>query len=316
MNPSYRMFYILIGGELGTWLSDYYDGLTPPHDPLIPLLYPNDLRGEVNAWGGPHITITDANRMTAPETVARAAREICSRHARPRIWFKGLATYPTALVIDCDSEDLLGLRREILEATNHLIERTPISNDEWDAAKAQVQCHAGPHQAENNRVLDRTRKIYAAHGSPMLPTAIHFRLPFLAHLCRELDAATAGEDRAHKQKSLDYYLAHGQPPWYASRSGLHLTICSGLRFHPHDPRMREPLAHAYRTGLWNEVQKRAGPQPYRPSALAIMKENPTRTIHTTRYDGLINDFVPEVRPDFEVCERVPFRRPDCVALAP
>jgi len=295
MNHPYRMLYGPIGDTFGTWLAQYYDGLTPSVDPLYRLLRPADLRGEVNAWGGPHLTLSDANRVTDEKEFARRAALICARHEPPVVFFKELAIDRTALVIKCESDHLNTVRQEFLEATADLIDRGCLSDDEFQTALDRIRHHAGVDQADNEAALEVAHREYKSHGSPPIPTSVHFGLPFLVGLCR-----------AGRRDSLDYFLRYGQPPWYARRSTLHLTICSGLRLAPGDQLGRTALLDKYQHELSGEIQRRLGPQPYRPPHLCMMGESKTSMVRTRRFDAVINDYVEETRPDFEVCDYASF----------
>ena len=290
------MLYILIEGGIGEWLEDFYEGRTPSSDPLYHFLHPEDLRGEVNAWGGPHLTVSDALRVTDAEEFAQIARSKCLQYESPEVVFEGLAVYRTALVITCRSKQLNDLRLALLEKSSYLIERERITKEEFDEALSRIRSCGGADQNKNEQALDYARQQYELHDSPELPTSVHFRLPFLVGLCR-----------AKKWKSLKYFLDRRQPPWYSSRSSLHLTICSGLKVDPTDDRARRQLIQRATEDLWPEIVERLGPKPYRPTCLSVMRESHTQTVHTKRYDGITREHVEEERPAFEECERLSFK---------
>jgi len=306
MNGPFRMLYVQILNSLGDWLDRFYRGTTPPQNPLYQLLDPIDLRGEVNAWGGPHITVSDALRVTDVDKFAQMCRSICARYKKPAISFADLDVYRTALVIKCESQELSALRLELLEHTSCLIEREPLTDHEFQEALDHIEQQDGDRRDHNRANVETARREYMEHDSPPLPTSIHFRLPFLVGLCRSLAAADEPEEKSKRRERLEYYLEFRQPPWYASTSTLHLSICSGLQFDPTDEEARKQLRDRYRELLWGEIERRTECQDYRPKCLAIMGESATETVHTRRWDGAIREHVEEERPQFVAVEQVPF----------
>ena len=307
MAGPFRMLYVQIISSLGDWLREFYQERTAPGDPLHELLDPKDLRGEVNAWGGPHITVSDALRVLDPAEFARICRSICADREPPEISFTDMDVHRTALVIECESKQLSQLRLELLEATSHLIEREPLTDREFQQTLERIQTQDIDRRTANESALEQARREYLAHNSPDLPTSVHFRLPFLVGLCRRMAATDDPAERSARRESLEYYLDFRQPPWYASSSVLHLTICSGLPLDPADEQTRKQLRDKYRDLLWNEVGRRTGRQGYRPPHLAIMGESETEKVHTRRWDGAVREHVEETRQQFVVVQQVPFK---------
>ena len=82
----YRSVYFLAEGfPLANRLRQLYDATLPASDPLFGFLAPEDLRGEVAAWGGPHGTVLDALTCRDPDRFSAVVHDVCRQFAVPEI---------------------------------------------------------------------------------------------------------------------------------------------------------------------------------------------------------------------------------------
>jgi hypothetical protein len=308
----FRAAYILAEGPYADWVHSFWEGTLPPGDPLQKLREPQDLRGEVQAWGGAHWTLLDALTTTAPAAFDEVVRRVCASFPPPtirpenlalRVWGKG------SLVIQCSSPAVDELRGALLQAVHPLITRVRMTDEEFQRAAWWIRqvCGAEPERLSANlAALDCARQIYRQAGSPPLPSSRYFRLSLLVRLVKNRDQADA-DGRASREAALLHFLTRGEPPWcYLLTGSLHTTIASGLS--DHHPLDRLPAAE-----IEERVQKLLG--SYQPGRVAIMGLDEDCPTSVLVRDGLTDTFVPETRPNFHVVGWADFRQP-AAAVAP
>ena len=191
-----------------------YQGTIAEEDPFHSLLKPDDQRGEVAAWGGPHVTLLDALTCSTPNDFDRIVTGVASRTSPPEITPTDLDLVGRGLlVIRCVSPALDDLRARLVRATRPLVTRQPLADEEVQRAFWWID-RQSERPVEHRAQLDRALQAYRDAGSPPLPGSRHFRLGFLIKLCRERDEATEPK-RDERQARLDDFLSLGEPPWYS-----------------------------------------------------------------------------------------------------
>jgi hypothetical protein len=323
---AYRAVYVVPANtSYGRWIRRFWQGDLPKGDPLYPLLHP-DQRGEVHAWGAwPHWTCLDALTVEDPDAFDAVVKTVCGLYTRAAIRPTELAIYGdrTALAVASSCPPLKRMIRHLVDATRHLVARSPITDEEWQRAAWWIEAQgrrpgeappssggrsraAGRRHASavrgveaNRTALLEARKAYLERGAPPLPRCRHFRLGFLIRLWKELKRAGRRASARRRGRHLDYFLTYGEPPWYEHGAGLHTTIASGLHIPSEEAktaRLRE-----YNRAIWPKVQ--AALKDYRPRFLAIMGEHVTRPVTVRFYDWLTEQFIEESRPRFRVVDR-------------
>jgi len=302
---SYAAIYaILDDGEYSRWIEDYWFRAVRSGDPLFRLRDPVDLRGEVAAWGPhPHFTGLDALLISSPAAFREIAEGICSQCEPPALHPECLAVLGNALAVKCASPALAEIRRALIEATSHLIERTALADEEWQRGEwwiDRVSENPGPRR----ELLSQARQLYTEAGCPPLPTSRHFRLGFLLHLVKRAGESSHGSNAS--PAGLQYFLQHGQPPWYGSGAdfAFHTTIASGLRIADRSDRARQ--LKELNELLWPSVETKLG--SHKLDSLSIMAEDPGSLIEVSFFDHLTDTYVKEQRPSFTVQHKVRFSR--------
>ena len=294
----FRAAYAIPDGiPLHARLQALYEGSISNKDPLSRLLHPVDQRGEVNAWGGPHLTVTDALTMQPPEEFSRVVIDVCRGFDPPVVTPKGLTVWGgTALVLGCESPELESVRAALAAATRSCIERSPLTDEEIQRAQWWIRQRG--HQAQDNlEHLNEALRWYAEAGSPPLPASRHFRLGFLVRLAKELHHAKP-DARSSRERALFHFLHYGEPPWYATASSLHLSLASGLVPETDTEKLKRHL----------EPSVLADFPSLHLSRLAIMGEDPISPVTVRFFDWLTETPVEEVRPGFRVIAWAEFRR--------
>jgi hypothetical protein len=290
-----RSLYILAEHiEFARWLESFWSGDLPSGDCLRELLEPDDLRGDVVAWGGPHWTLLDALTTDDPGAFARVVRAVCSLCRPLTITPEGLSIFGgTSLVVQCKCPEFDRLRAALAEATRPWIARSPLVDEEFQRAEwwiRRVSNDAGRDLA----ALAGAREVYLRAGSPALPRSRHFRLGFLVRLYKERSRAVGGVESAGER--LEHFLTRAEPPWYASTGYLHITIASGLG----GTRSLDDLAK----GLWPAIRSRLG--SFQPRNLAIMGEDPQTAVTVHFFDWITETYIIENRTGFKAVDRVDF----------
>lgn len=302
----FRAVYVMADGPIADWLERFWDGASPPDDPLAELLRPADLRGEVVAWGGPHLTLLDALTTTEPTRYDAAVRAACRRVGRPTIRPGDVSVWPTprwdgdravdgsSVVLRCHCPELDALQLELVEATRPLIARSPLADEEWQRAEWWID-RVSPDAEADRGYLDAARRLYREAGRPALPSSRHFRLDRLVRLVRWIDAAPDGQ-AARRQAALFHFLTHGEPPWATEGGRLHLSVASGLAGRP----IARPLL--------NRVQAQAHQLfgEFRPAGVAVLEASEANRVAVTMTDALTGVALAETRPGLRVREVVPF----------
>jgi hypothetical protein len=277
------------GTPLAVRLDKLYKGSLEPEDPLFQLLHPVDQRGEVNGWGGPHLTLLDALTVTRLAEFTRIVQDVCRHFDPPEVTATSLSVWNNkALVLRCDSPGLNQARAALIEATRPCIERYPLTDEEIQRAKWWIEQRG--HRAQANlQHLDQALSRYTAAEAPPLPASRHFRLGFLVKLVKDLDGASE-TNRPGRESDLIHFLKHGEPPWYASGSALHLTLASGLVQTPSDlEQLRCDLEPSVLADFPHSRLQR----------IAIMAEAPESPVNVSFFDWLSETAVEEVRPGFK-----------------
>jgi hypothetical protein len=274
---------------LANRLQALYDGTVRETDPLYRLLSPVDQRGEVQAWGGVHLTILDALTVRDPNQFVDIVRKICRSIPSPTVTATGLVVWGKNLVLKCDSPALARIRSALITATRQCLEKSPLTDEEIQRAYWWIWQRAEqPEKAIE--VLSETVKRYVESGSPALPHSRHFRLNYLVHLVRRVLRAK-DDDKAAHERHLKHFLEHGEPHWYAANGALHLTIASGLVPGADAGALARDLA----PGILADCP------PFPLAGLAIMAEAPESPVRVRFYDELAQGFVTrEARPGFKV----------------
>lgn len=293
----FRAAYALVEGiPLAPRLEALYQGRLAGKDPLVQLLRPIDQRGEVNAWGGPHLTLLDAMTVKDPGAFARQVKEVCRAFAPPQLTAKDLCIWhEKSLVLRFESPELEQVRAALVQATRPCIERFPLMDEEVQKARWWIE-KQGHHRQIDLLQLDEALHRYAEAGSPPLPSSRHFRLGFLVKLVKGLNRAGSGQ-APQRERALQHFLRFAEPPWYASSGGLHLTLASGLV----DTNASESLIHSLELGLLADTPA------YPLSRIAIMAEDPEIPVTVNFFDWLTETPVPEKRSPFKVLEYVSFQ---------
>src|SRR5262249_46306721 len=132
----YRSLYVMVDGfPLAERLGALYEGTIAGEDPLHSLLEPDDQRGEVAAWGGPHITLLDALTFADPDAFDRVVTGATGPTMSPVIGPRDLALFGGgSLVIRCASPELDNLRDRLTRATRPLVARQPLADEEIQRA--------------------------------------------------------------------------------------------------------------------------------------------------------------------------------------
>jgi hypothetical protein len=287
------------GTPIAHRLDALYQGRVPPGDPLSRLLRPVDMRGEVGAWGGVHITLLDALTVSDPERFIRTVREICSRHRAPTVTAKDLCIWSKkSLVLRCESSALDALRADLISATHDCIERYPLSDEMIQKAEWLIRSR-GANVSVNLAMLAAAVHRYDAAGAPPIPASRHFRLGFLVKLLKEAQRAAAAGDQAQElaDRALSYFLERGNPPWYATAGGLHMTLASGLT----DTTDFDSLRAELEPGVVMDFQNAKLHQ------LAVMAEDLESTVTVQFFDWLTETPIWETRPGFKVVETAKFQ---------
>ena len=135
----FRAAYALPAGIPATSrLQALYQDNLPAGDPLSVLLHPFDQGGEVNAWGGAHITMLHALTTRDPATFDRIVRDVCGSFAPPELAATELKfRKPRVLPVHFESPTLREERKALIEATRACIERSPLARY---STKAKVTC--------------------------------------------------------------------------------------------------------------------------------------------------------------------------------
>lgn len=287
----------------GTPIAHRLDGLYqdrfPLGDPLCRLLRPVDMRGEVGAWGGVHITLLDALTVSDPDSFIRTIREVCSRHGAPTVTATELCIWSNkSLVLRCESPELDAVRADLIAATHDCIERYPLSDEMNQKAEWLIR-DRGVNVSENLDMLAAAIHRYDEAGGPPIPASRHFRLGFLVKLIKEAQRANTVGDPAREraERALAYFLESGNPPWYATPGGLHMTLASGLAGGTDFDSLRAEL----------EPGVVADFQHAKLHRLAIMAEALESPVTVDFFDWLTETPVRETRPGFKVVDSVSFR---------
>lgn len=282
--------------EFGQRLRRFWDGTSGRDDPFRQLLEPEDLRGEVTAWGdAPHWTVLDAMTTCAPDEFADVIKSVCRLALPPTIRPKRLQIYgSSALVVECVEQGLSHLRAALVATTRHLIARSQLADEEFQRAEWWFR-RIGKDAADQPNLVERARGHYVEAGSPPLPNSRHFRLGFLARLVKEMELAKDVAERELKSKHLQHFLAHGEPHWYVGSGSLHITVCSGLKVT--DAVNRQRQLEKFTSLLWPTIEQ--GFRSYEPRYSAIMGEDPEATRPVHFFDWLTGTFVEEERPGFK-----------------
>jgi hypothetical protein len=297
----YRAVYAMVEDTpFDGWVRGLWQGDLPVDDPLRCLLGPDDLRGEVAAWGGVHVTDLDALEITDVDAFAEIVKCICSVCPPPSLTPWDLAIFGRALVVTCEAPELKRVNAALMKATSHLIARAPLTDEERQRAEWWIG-HVGVQVDANLQALHAACQKYLEAGSPPLPTSRHFRLGYLMRLWKELQRA-APADRESCAAGLDYFLTHGEPAHYAVAGSPHITLASGLEVQ--DEADKQAQLAEFRQSLWQAALARL--KPYRPRQLAIMGEHPTERIDVRFFDWLTETFVDENRPAFTVIDTARF----------
>ncbi len=280
--------------DFGKWIGRYWDRRSSKKDPLYALLKPRDCRGECRAWGDDsHWTVLDAHVIPNVETFARIAKSICGLSKAPKLVPTGLSIFGgTSLVVKCESKQLALVMKALCRATAHLIDRTRLADEEFQRGEFLIKS-VGKDVKANLAALWEARRIYLEAGSPSLPTSKHFRLGFLVRYVKQ--------SKNKDNHALQYFLTHGEPPWYAKPgTSFHTTICSGL-----DPKENGNG----RLAKFNETilpKVKETLKDYVPEYLAIMGEDPENKVTVKFFDWLTETFFEETRPGFMIVDRAPF----------
>jgi hypothetical protein len=299
------VFVVAASTNYGAWIRQFWRAKSGQHDPLRLLLKPNDRRGEVEGWGiWPHWTVLDALTVSDPGAFAGIVKAVCRLCPPPILRPDRLAIYgATSLVVQCSSPPLTRIAHALMTATRHLIARAPLADEEFQKAEWWIRI-IGKEVKANCRALFEARKEYLRAGAPPIPRSRHFRLGFLVRLWKDWKRAKKDPDRRHRH--WQYFLAYGEPYWYAGAGSLHTTIASGLKVkgHPH----RERILRRFTRTVWPLVEDRL--KAYRPQYLAIMGEAPRHDVTVRFFDWLTETFVKDERPGFKVVDRARFSRPE------
>src|SRR5262245_13865026 len=104
----FRAAYAMPRGiPLASRLADLYDGGLGSSDPLFQLFFPVDQRGEVGAWGGPHITLLDALTVTDADRFVDVIQDVCRQYDPPTVSATNLEVRDNkSLVLRCDATSL------------------------------------------------------------------------------------------------------------------------------------------------------------------------------------------------------------------
>ncbi len=289
--------------DYGQWIRRFWEEASPEDDPLRQLLEPEDLRGEVMAWGDyPHWTVLDAMTTFAADEFTEIVKSVCRLALSPTIRPEGLRIYgSSALVVKCVERGLDRIRAALVVASRHLIARSQLTDEEFQRAEwwirrinNDVSGHLGSLRA--------ARRQYLENGCPPLPNSRHFRLGFLVRLIKEIERANDGAVREAKRRHLRYFFSHGEPHWYAGSSSLHTTIASGLNVTDEANRQRQ--LDRFTNLLWPTVEREL--RSYQPRYLVIMGEDPENTKPVHFFDWLTETFVEEERPGFKEIGRAEF----------
>jgi hypothetical protein len=241
--------------------------------------------------------------VSAPETFRQITQRICTLSPPPTLKPQRLRIYGTALVVECESPELAGIRSALIAATSHLIERSSLADEEWQRAAWWAGMVADDPQACLDQ-LGEARRLYAQAGSFPLLSSRHFRQGFLVGLLKKVNRAT-GDQKDKAMAAFDYFLTQGQPPWYASSKMFHTTIASGLQIADDEDRKRQ--LQEFTEFLWGSVASKLG--AYQFNSLAIMGEDPTDEVELHFYDHVTDTFVNEKRPRFRVIHELKFAVP-------
>jgi len=282
------------GDDYGKWIQSYWKGELSRGDPLQPILNP-DMRGEVTAWGDlPHWTVTDALTTSDQKSFVRAVHDFTKELPQPTLKPKNLKIYgKTALVVECESDELGEMRVNLTQQTHDLITRSPLADEEWQRARWWIL--RGCNNIEKN--LDRlfeAKNYYEESSSPPLPSSRHFRLGFLMRLYKTYYSSEKKDKQKSKAK-LDEFLKFGEPPWYRIQMpSFHTTIASGL----------DGTQNINCNTIWQKVQKKL--PKYKPKYLAIMGEDQNTMFDLYFYDWLTETYVKETRPGFKIIAKANF----------
>jgi hypothetical protein len=299
---TYAALYVVAAcTAYGRWIRRFWRKASPKGDPLYQLLHP-DQRGECEAWGTwPHWTVLDALTVVDPTAFARIVKAMCRLCPAPTLVPEKMNIFAgTSLVVQCSCEPLGRLLGALAAATRHLIERAPLTDEEFQRAEWWIR-RVGRDVQRNCKALHLLWKDYVAAGAPPLPASRHFRLSFLMRLWNDRAQANTADRAQRAQRHWDYFLAYGEPYWYANPA-LHTTIASGLII-PSGTTVARRL-EVFRQTIWPVVQQKL--RCYQPRYLAIMGENPRREIDVTFQDRLTQVYVPERRPGFRVVDKAHF----------
>ena len=297
MSSPFRAAYAVPDGvPLFGRLKALYEGRVADGDPLACLLKPKDQRGEVQGWGGPHITLLDAMTVQRLAEFTRIVQDVCREFDAPVLTAKKLTVWNRkVLVLRCESAPLDQLRAALIAATQGCVHRVSLTDEEIQKAKWVIEQRSKQPQYDLQS-LDRALGAYLRAGAPPLPSSRHFRLGFMVKLWKSVEQAE-GKSRAGHERGLEHFFEHGVPPWYAGPSALHLTIASGLA--PDSD--VEQLVHDLEPSILADF-------PECPlSRIAIMSEDAQRFVKVAFFDWLTETAVEEVRPDFIEIGRAEFR---------
>ncbi len=272
-----------------TRLERLYVGEIDTADPLYILRYPIDQRGEVNAWGGPHITLLDALTVRDVTEFARIMRDVCPECRPPVVAATHLSVWNRkSLVLHCESPGLEEIRRALIKATRQCIERLPLTDEEIQKARWWIHEHS-PDPRLHLQQFQRALQRYFEVGTPPLPASRHFRLGYLVKSSKELDWANEDE-RPTRQRALDYFLSYGEPTWYGSTGGLHLTLASGLT--------PDQDVNQLKAKIEPSVLRDFPPSPI--CRIGIVTEDPDSQVEVSFFDWLTETPVRESRFGYKV----------------